>query len=380
MRRLFICAAIIGLFLATSSVASADTTTPDSGTHDSGDLCTVDYQLTHPGECPLLGPGGSAERRRLYDLPANLPPLATLPLKPLNPLLTHTYAKVTTVGTPVFSSPEDAVAGKVKRTLPKGFIFVSIGRVVEYNGQEFIRINNGEYVRRGDLSLVTPSEFQGIALAEQPKRPFAWVIRPFKPRLTPGGAVNPTGTLLERYDIVQIYAREHFGEYDWYLVGRDQWVEQRNLGVVELQHPPEGVTGKWIAVNLFEQTMAVYEGERLVYASLVSSGLGAWPTRPGLFEIDSKLDNTNMSGAFAADKSDYYFIEDVPWVLYFDQGISFHGTYWHDGYGFRKSHGCVNLSPRDSRWLYEWAEVGATVYVYDPSGETPTTPWTGGGP
>ncbi|HLB48548.1 MAG TPA: L,D-transpeptidase, partial [Anaerolineales bacterium] len=201
-----------------------------------------------------------------------------------------------------------------------------------------------------------------------------------KPRLTPGGAVNLNGALLKRYDIVQIYAREHFDEYDWYLVGRDQWVEQRNLGVVELQHPPEGVTGKWIAVNLFEQTIAVYEGEQLVYASLVSSGLGAWPTRPGLFHIYSKLDNTNMSGAFAADRSDYYFIEDVPWVLYFDQGISFHGTYWHDGYGFRKSHGCVNLSPRDSRWLYEWAEVDAAVYVYDPSGQTPTTPWTGGGP
>lgn len=157
-------------------------------------------------------------------------------------------------------------------------------------------------------------------------------------------------------------------------------MEQRNLGIVEVQSPPDGVTGKWIAVNLYEQTMSVYEGERMVYAALVSSGLGAWPTRPGLHKIYEKVDNTNMSGAFAADRTDYYYIEDVPWVLYFDEGISFHGTYWHDKFGFQQSHGCVNLSPKDARWLYEWAEIGTYVYVYDPSGRTPTTPWTGGGP
>ena len=126
--------------------------------------------------------------------------------------------------------------------------------------------------------------------------------------------------------------------------------------------------------------MAVYEGERLVYATLVSSGLGAWPTRPGLFQIYSKLESTKMSGAYAADKSDFYYLEDVPWTMYFDQSIALHGAYWHDGYGFPKSHGCVNLAPKDSRWLYGWAEIGTTVYVYDPSGLTPTDIVPGGGP
>lgn len=380
MRRIILYAAALGLILSAAPAALADSGAPEPPSWDLGVLCTPDYQLAHPGECQLLGPGGHAERRRLYNLPASLPPLATLPLEPLAPLLVHSYARVTTPDAPVFASPEDGVGGITKRTLGRGFIFVSIGRTEQVGGQEFVRVNNGEYVRRGDLALVTTSEYQGIALAEQPKRPFAWMVRSFQPRLAPGGAVNPNAAPLHRYDIVQIYAKERFGEYDWYLVGRDQWVEQRNVGMVEAQAPPEGVTGKWIAVNLFEQTMAVYEDDRLVYASLVSSGLGAWPTRPGLFHIYDKLDNTHMSGAFAADKTDYYYIEDVPWVLYFDQGISFHGTYWHDKYGFQQSHGCVNLSPKDARWLYEWAGIGVAVYVYDPSGRTPTTPWTGGGP
>jgi len=380
MRRLILCLAITATLLAGPRPTQADSSIPKAPAPESDDLCTAEYQITHPGECPAYGPGGHAERRRLYDLPANLPPLITLPLEPITPLLTHNYAKVTTPDTPVFASPEDGAAGIVKRTLRAGFIFVSVGNPAQSGGQEFIRINNGEYVRRADLSLVSPSGYQGIALAEQPKTPFAFVVRPFQPRLVPGGRENPNAASLVRYDIVQIYGKEHHGEYDWYLIGHDQWVEQRNLSLVNVVAPPENVTGKWIAVDLYEQTMGVYEGGRLVYASLVSSGLGAWPTRPGLHTIYKKLDLTDMTGAFAADKSDYYYIEDVPWVLYFDQSISFHGTYWHDKYGFQQSHGCVNLSPKDARWLYDWAEIGTAVYVFDPSGRTPTTPWTGGGP
>jgi hypothetical protein len=382
MCRALLSLTLLGLLLAAPGAAAAEPpgTGPAWIADDADDLCTADYQVAHRGECPLYGPGGHAERRRIYDLPDGLPALATRPLEPLTPLLSHTYAKVTTPDTPVFASPEDGLNGVVKRTLGTGFIFVSTGRVLQQGDQEFVRINNIEVVRRSDLSFVSASDYQGIALAQQPERPFAWVVRSFHPRLTPGGGENPRVAALERYAIVQIYGKEHHGEYDWYLVGRDQWVEQRNLGIVEVRAPPEGVRGKWVAVNLYEQTMAVYEGRRLVYAALVSSGLGAWPTRPGLHRVYDKIDNTNMSGAFAADRSDYYYIEDVPWVLYFDAGISFHGTYWHNKFGFQQSHGCVNLSAKDARWLYDWAAVGTYVYVYDPSGRTPTTPWTGGGP
>lgn len=379
MRRLIICLILLSTLF---NVAPVQADSPPSDPVEAGydDLCVADYQVAHPGACPLYGPGGEAARIRQYDLPATLTPLAYTVPKPREPIITHTYAKVVNPDTQVFNSPAEGANGNVARTIGHGYIYVSYGNFVNAGGQEFIRINNGEYVKAGELATVTPSDYQGIALTKQPERPFAWVVRPFNPRITPGGAENPTATPLTRYDIVQIYGKEHHGEYEWYLIGHNQWVEQRNLGVVEVTAPPEGVKGKWISVNLFEQTMAVYEGTRLVYASLVSSGLGAWPTRPGLHQIFKKLDITDMTGAFAADKSDYYYIEDVPWVMYFDDGISFHGTFWHNKFGFQQSHGCVNLSPKDSRWLYDWASVGTYVYVYDPSGRTPTTPWTGGGP
>jgi len=34
----------------------------------------------------------------------------------------------------------------------------------------------------------------------------------------------------------------------------------------------------------------------------------------------------------------------------------------------------VNLSVADSHWLYDWANEGDYVYVWDPSGKTPTDP------
>jgi len=51
---------------------------------------------------------------------------------------------------------------------------------------------------------------------------------------------------------------------------------------------------------------------------------------------------------------DYYFLEDVPWTMYFNRDFALHAAYWHDGFGFQHSHGCVNLSPQDARWLFEW--------------------------
>ncbi len=79
-----------------------------------------------------------------------------------------------------------------------------------------------------------------------------------------------------------------------------------------------------------------------------------------------------MQGSFETDRSDFYYLQDVPWTMYFDEARALHATYWHTLFGYTQSHGCVNLSPGDARWLYEWAEIGDYVYVHDPSGQTPT--------
>ena len=81
-----------------------------------------------------------------------------------------------------------------------------------------------------------------------------------------------------------------------------------------------------------------------------------------------------MSGAFEADRSDFYILEDVPWTMYYDKARALHGAYWRTAFGFPQSHGCINLSPIDAHWLINWANEGEWVYVWDPSGVTPTDP------
>ena len=140
--------------------------------------------------------------------------------------------------------------------------------------------------------------------------------------------------------------------------------------------------GRWIEVNLYEQTLAVYQDGQIQFATLIASGVTPMYTQPGLFQIYEMYEQAPMSGSFEADGSDYYYFQDVPYTMYFDGARALHGAYWRTMYGYPQSHGCVNLSIGDSHWLYDWAELGDWVYVWDPSGETPTDPeyYKGGGP
>jgi lipoprotein-anchoring transpeptidase ErfK/SrfK len=160
------------------------------------------------------------------------------------------------------------------------------------------------------------------------------------------------------------------------MVGPDEWLPDNVVArVIPNTTPPEGVdTGRWIEVNLYEQTLAVYDDYEMVFATLVASGLDPFWTKPGLFQIYETHDATDMDGAFELDSSDAYYLEDVPWTMYFDNARALHGAYWRANLGFPQSHGCVNISVGDARWIYDWADIGDWVYVWDPSGQTPTDP------
>ena len=57
-----------------------------------------------------------------------------------------------------------------------------------------------------------------------------------------------------------------------------------------------------------------------------------------------------------ATEGDYYVVEDVPHTMYFNVDIALHGAYWHDRFGYKHSHGCVNMPLRDAEWVYFWSE------------------------
>jgi len=231
--------------------------------------------------------------------------------------------------------------------------------------------------------------FQGVQLSRTPKNDFGWVLSylsngPVETKRTPGYQNQDyTGHILNNQDLVQVYAVQKVGEDEWYMVGPDEWLPDRVVArVIPNTTPPQGVPGnRWIEVNLYEQTLAVYDQGELVFATLIASGLEPFWTRPGLFQIYKKLNTGPMSGSFEADRSDAYYLEDVPWTMYYDDARALHGAYWRANLGFPQSHGCVNLSVGDSHWIYDWAQEGDWVYVWDPSGKTPVDPneYTQGG-
>ncbi|MEY3011889.1 MAG: hypothetical protein RIT45_624 [Pseudomonadota bacterium] len=107
----------------------------------------------------------------------------------------------------------------------------------------------------------------------------------------------------------------------------------------------------WLHIDLEEQTMVVYRGDRPLRATLVSTGKPGTSTRPGLYRALSKVRIATMSGRVPEP----YVAEAVPFVIHFYQGQALHGAWWHDGFGTVRSHGCVNVPPADARWLFELA-------------------------
>ena len=264
----------------------------------------------------------------------------------------------------------DAANGGQNGEIAQGFNFV---RAIDLSVEGWIQIEGGKWIRASDATYSQPSYLTGVTFDNGLEYPFAFVLdlsRIFVSAYPGGPRSQDNGRWLKRYELVPIFATETDADgWKWYMIGPNQWVEQRFLSVVEKVERPEDVSGRWVAVDLYEQTLVAYEDDTPVYATLISSGLPTHETNQGMFNVWASLPADGMSGAAGAPSA--YALQSVPWVMYFDGGISLHGTYWHDLFGYRQSHGCVNLSVSDARWLFYWLhegdlenEISNPVYVY----------------
>ena len=95
--------------------------------------------------------------------------------------------------------------------------------------------------------------------------------------------------------------------------------------------------------------------------TLISSGTWDHPTVTGQFRIWITFQSQTMDGSLLG--YDYY-LENVPYVLYFYNDYALHGTFWHNNFGTPMSHGCVNMKTSDAEWVYYWAPVGTLVNVH----------------
>jgi L,D-transpeptidase catalytic domain len=345
-------------------------------------LCLPGVYMNDPQDCLPLGPSSYITQMAVQGISFPLPALPDRPIDSSLGLIPFNYALLGEGPTPVYASLEDAIAEKnaIRTIAPGNLRFVSYLEYTDTNNGRIFRLHDETFVRVGSRVSVPHSFPGGIELSHTPQNSFGWVL-PFAPeietRRTPGyQSTEGTGHMLAQYQIVTVYSSKMADNAEWDLVAPDEWVEARFIGqVTPNPTPPPGVTnGRWIEVNLFEQTLSVYNQGQLIYATLIATGLEPFFTKPGLFQIQRKLDSTPMSGSFAEDRTDFYYLEDVPWTMYYDHARALHGAYWRTAFGFPQSHGCVNLAPADAHWLFDWAKVNDWVYVWDPSGKTPTDP------
>lgn len=163
---------------------------------------------------------------------------------------------------------------------------------------------------------------------------------------------------------------ERFGYGDLFWVVAEAL---RPLTEEEVSPLSPGVEDKRVVVNVEEkyQTMSCYEGNSEVYFCRIAGGRRAnkagQPTEhsatpTGTHNIWRKQISTHMSGGSTGAG---YDLPGIGWtVLFTGNGVAIHSTFWHNNFGGElMSHGCVNATPEDAKWVFRW--TNPPVY-YDP--------------
>jgi lipoprotein-anchoring transpeptidase ErfK/SrfK len=265
------------------------------------------------------------------------------------------YADVKKDGALAYETPDDIKSGAIARVVPdKTFVAVKPNaRSLVIDGVRYWKTDQG-WIANGQLSWYSPSEFSGIEVASTQAWPFAWVVpHVHGAKVIVRDAPSPQGA-----EVREVHAREVAPvvetQGDWARIGTGEWLELRDLRVARLATRPDGVGDheKWIDVDLDQQALVAYEGDTPVFATLVSTGRKLWETPTGIYRVTGKYARVRMQDP--GNMADEWNVADVPWTMRFRKNFALHGTYWHDGFGRARSHGCVNLSTRDAHHLYVW--------------------------
>jgi len=118
---------------------------------------------------------------------------------------------------------------------------------------------------------------------------------------------------------------------------------------------------KKIVANITYQTLSCFEGTNEVFFCRISSGqkfdsTGAesdvLATPVGDLSAWWKIISKNMT---AGNEQAGYSTPAVPWCTFISgEGVAIHGAFWHNDFGERRSHGCINVRPEEAKWIFRW--------------------------
>jgi hypothetical protein len=260
--------------------------------------------------------------------------------------------------------------GPVVERMVRGF-YLSLDKKVTFPSGKFWKTAAGYYAPF-DHVLVHESktEFEGVHLgdpneAETRKLPIAFItgLHARQYRFEEGKDKPKRGPHIDRFTIVGLTGQKKVSEDRSYYETIDgYWTRDLDGTMTKPGPAPADLAPgeKWIDVNLTTQSLVAFEGDKPVYATIISSGrhdnndaTKDHRTKMGSFRIREKHISATMDDDSASDGP--YSIEDVPWIMYFNGSYALHGAFWHSAFGHERSHGCVNMTPHDAKELFHWA-------------------------
>lgn len=252
----------------------------------------------------------------------------------------------------------DTHGGLIVRRLSKGFI-LSVDRQLGEWPNLLYRTIRGQWVNARKIHKMRATTFHGLPIPEGQSLPVAFAGGRPRARLERNarGRIVPHGQVDKNFSFAIARELDERGVH-YFEAADGALFRAAGLTVIRATPPPEGLgpDEKWIDVDTAHQTLVAYEGTRAVFATLISSGseTRGFATPPGTFRIKSKHVTFTMDGDLEGDGA--YSIEDVPYVMYYDLSYALHAAFWHSFFGRQRSHGCVNLSAADARWLFDWVD------------------------
>lgn len=287
-----------------------------------------------------------------------------------------------------------AEAGYLRGTLRRGD-----GVTVVREREDRVQIFSRHWLRRGDVTLASPSPMAPINLQALPvgqRLMVAWVVPPqgeTQTRLALPGMSGP-GVMLPRYtplywsDVRPSQGRTvvHLtDEARAILAGKPEAqaaafeIDSTQLRRITPAQPPSGLhpDERWIDISVSEQVAVAYQGDAPLFAALVSTGAhGATP--PGTFWVYRKYLSQTMANMRGA--ASQYDFREVPHAQFFNGRIGLHAVLWHDLLGHPVSHGCVNMSPATAEQFFSFTKPDLPAGWHTVNGDPPHrgAPWLRG--
>jgi hypothetical protein len=218
-------------------------------------------------------------------------------------------------------------------------------------------------VREADVRRLEPSAFAGRDLIAKPLPdlpeggslawPLVWPFVPVRAEQDPESKMVAKLPLHGEFFVQGEPVRRRGVEWLSVVSDTGGWVDAEDVRRWIPAPRPDGVEDDeiWIDVELDQQTLGVYIGDELVFVTMIASGNHKHATPRGLFRIYTKMAISDMDSQ--ADDEEQYAVEGVPWAQFFYKRIGLHGTFWHNRFGRRTSHGCVNLSAKDAAYVWQ---------------------------